>query len=374
MSGRFLFARPLFLFSVTTFIAATIAFGGGIMDFDSDGIEDEFDNCPFDYNPDQTDSDFDGIGDDCDTCPFDADNDIDNDGVCGNEDNCPIDFNSDQTDSDFDDIGDACDTCPGDSNNDEDGDGICGDIDNCPALFNPGQEDVDNDGFGDVCDNCPGTFNPGQVDSDADGAGDDCDNCMIMFNPGQGDADLDGVGDDCDNCINFNPGQEDTDFDGFPDACDNCPTNNNGFQADLDSDGIGDICDDDDDGDGLPDAWEIMHGIHPADNGSGSITNGPNGDGDNDGASNLEEYIADTIPNSSSSVFRVSELTVNSPPIIAWSSSAARVYSIHYISELTNSAWSNLASGVTGVNELIYVTDTNAVDKRFYRLSVGFPP
>lgn len=40
--------------------------GGG----DGDGIPDETDNCPFDYNPDQLDSDGDGIGDVCDPNPF----------------------------------------------------------------------------------------------------------------------------------------------------------------------------------------------------------------------------------------------------------------------------------------------------------------
>jgi uncharacterized repeat protein (TIGR01451 family) len=38
-------------------------------DADEDGEPDSFDNCPFDFNPDQLDTDNDGIGDACDVCP-----------------------------------------------------------------------------------------------------------------------------------------------------------------------------------------------------------------------------------------------------------------------------------------------------------------
>jgi hypothetical protein len=57
-------------------------------DTDSDGIPDDVDNCPVDYNPDQNDLDIDGIGELCD--------------------NCPNDYNPDQNDLDGDGIGDLC--------------------------------------------------------------------------------------------------------------------------------------------------------------------------------------------------------------------------------------------------------------------------
>jgi hypothetical protein len=40
-----------------------------ISDLDGDGIRDQYDNCPFDYNPDQADWDRDGTGNVCDQCP-----------------------------------------------------------------------------------------------------------------------------------------------------------------------------------------------------------------------------------------------------------------------------------------------------------------
>ena len=79
-------------------------------------------------------------------------------------DNCPFLFNPDQTDTDLDFAGDACD--------------------NCPLDANPLQTDTDRDGIGDACDNCRCLANPrasppprchrstgGQVDDDVDGVG-----------------------------------------------------------------------------------------------------------------------------------------------------------------------------------------------------------
>ena len=40
----------------------------GNVDLDADGVYNEFDNCPNDYNPNQEDMDFDGLGDACDDC------------------------------------------------------------------------------------------------------------------------------------------------------------------------------------------------------------------------------------------------------------------------------------------------------------------
>jgi len=70
-------------------------------------------------------------------------------------DNCPYEFNPGQTDGDLDEIGDNCD--------------------NCTTVMNPDQEDSDQDAVGDSCDNCPFVANPEQVDSDSDGSGDACD-------------------------------------------------------------------------------------------------------------------------------------------------------------------------------------------------------
>ncbi len=150
-------------------------------DTDNDGYNNDVDNCPNTYNPDQEDSDLDGKGDSCD--------------------NCIIVPNANQLDSDSDGIGDACDNCdlvPNFSQTDTDGDKIGDPCDNCPGIYNRLQEDVDADDIGDACDNCPNHANTSQEDIDNDLFGDSCDNCIEVFNPGQEDADSDNIGDACD--------------------------------------------------------------------------------------------------------------------------------------------------------------------------------
>jgi hypothetical protein len=128
------------------------------------------DNCPGDYNPDQTDNDGDGDGNECDICPNDANNDIDSDGDCGDVDNCPDVYNPGQENADGDTRGDACDDCDYDPLDDIDGDGDCADVDNCDNDPNPEQENCDSwdgDGDGDACD----------LDIDNDGILNDEDAC-----------------------------------------------------------------------------------------------------------------------------------------------------------------------------------------------------
>jgi PKD repeat protein len=113
-------------------------------DTDGDGIYDNIDNCPFNYNPYQADSDGDNIGDACDTCPDDTINDPDNDYICGLIDTCPWVFDPGQVDSDENGVGDACEP-------DVDNDGIPNEVDNCSLHFNIDQADTDGDGRGDAC-------------------------------------------------------------------------------------------------------------------------------------------------------------------------------------------------------------------------------
>lgn len=78
--------------------------------------------------------------------------DTDADGVIDNEDNCPTDYNPDQSDSNSNGIGDACEAVGAP---DADADGRPDLTDNCVYVWNVNQADFDGDGLGNVCDPKP---------------------------------------------------------------------------------------------------------------------------------------------------------------------------------------------------------------------------
>jgi hypothetical protein len=200
-------------------------------DVDEDGIEDEFDNCPFEPNRDQADRDGDAVGNACDNCDANSnelqsdtdgdglgdecDPDADGDEVPDRDDNCLLVFNPRQMDTDADMEGDICDA-------DIDNDGIENESDECPYIYNPcpggncepGEacfSDMDSDAIWDWEDNCPFVRNEDLQDTDGDMMGDACD----------ADLDGDGVLNERDNCPQAaNPGQRDADRDGRGNACD----------------------------------------------------------------------------------------------------------------------------------------------------------
>lgn len=201
-------------------------------DYDDDGFEDDFDNCPFAANGLQADTDGDGVGDTCDNClgasnlmQMDADGDgvgnacdadADNDGVPNERDVCSLIADPAQLDSDSDLSGNACDT-------DDDNDGKTDGEDNCPLFFNPDQVIPANGA--EVCD----------IDSDGDGRPDSIDNCFGAVNFEQRDMDGDRIGDICD---------QDMDGDLINNLKDNCPLHADASLIDSDRDGMGDACDD----------------------------------------------------------------------------------------------------------------------------------
>ena len=192
------------------------------VDSDSDGVFDEYDNCPNtpnlycemvndQYTCIMKDIDSDGLGDACD-------NDSDNDGVEDNLDAFPLDP-SETTDTDDDGVGDNAD-------NDADNDGFISDFDsndlNAYLSTDPDNDGVDSSGISHYSDN------------------------VCLLPPGCNDTDP---------CITvcYVPPQ------------DNCPIVSNADQADLDGDTQGDACDRDIDGDGVFNTIENAFGTDPFD-------------------------------------------------------------------------------------------------------------
>ncbi|MFQ5718965.1 MAG: thrombospondin type 3 repeat-containing protein, partial [Acidobacteriota bacterium] len=146
-------------------------------DGDEDGVVDAEDNCPEQFNADQSDLDGDGQGDACDPTP-DGEDDREEADDAGTEESGESGTGIDETGAGVETPARPSDgSAPGPSTpvlapvpaapsaSLDDGDGIGPDTDNCPGLFNPGQEDRDADGQGDACDG----------DGDGDGVGDDRD-------------------------------------------------------------------------------------------------------------------------------------------------------------------------------------------------------
>jgi len=129
-------------------------------DFDKDEINDEVDNCPLIYNPEQVDSDASGKWDAC--------SDKDYDWKIWEKDNCPTIYNPKQEDSDKNGVWDLCEV-------DSDLDQIFDSVDNCLNIANPNQEDDDSDTIWNACDNCKIKYNADQSDVDKDNIWDVCD-------------------------------------------------------------------------------------------------------------------------------------------------------------------------------------------------------
>lgn len=142
---------------------------------------------------------------------------------------------------------------------DNDGDGI----------GNAGDNDDDNDNIPDVWETEFGT-NPLVDDAAADPDSDSVSNWDEYVN-------------------GWDPLSTDLDSDGIADSMDNCVKNGNSLQTDSDSDGSGDACDDDDDGDSMPDSWELANGLNP-------LVDDANDDADSDSVSNANEYANDSDP------------------------------------------------------------------------------
>jgi Concanavalin A-like lectin/glucanases superfamily/Lamin Tail Domain/CotH kinase protein/Bacterial TSP3 repeat len=90
----------------------------------------------------------------------------------------------------------------------------------------------------------------------------------------------------------------------------------------------------DSDGDGLPDAWELAHGLSPSDPDDAEL------DSDADGLSNHDEYLAGTDPLDSRSVLELAVRTEDNARVkLSFTALAGRTYSLLHTPTLQPESW-----------------------------------
>jgi hypothetical protein len=127
-------------------------------------------------------------------------------------------------------------------------------------------------------------------------------------------------------------------------------------------------CPMDSDGDGLPDEWELAHGLDPN---SAMGSDGANGNPDGDAFSNLQEYLAGTDPHDAQSYLKLESITRGSGVVaIGFIAAAGRTYSILYRFDLGTGGWQKLTDiEAFSVTTPVQVNDPTAGGPaRFYRL------
>ncbi len=127
----------------------------------------------------------------------------------------------------------------------------------------------------------------------------------------------------------------------------------------------------DTDHDGIPDAWELAHGLNPNDPNDGAL------DADGDGQSNLSEYLAGTDPQNPADRLTVA-ITSPAPgqTHIKFTASANNGYTIQYKAALTDATWIKFTDIAPQASaHAVDVTDaTPSLTQRFYRVVTPIQP
>ena len=123
----------------------------------------------------------------------------------------------------------------------------------------------------------------------------------------------------------------------------------------------------DQDQDGMPDGWEIQHGLNPKSAADALL------DSDGDGVDNLTEFRAGTDPNDPASVFKILSLQhLDEGVRINFLGATGRRYQIEKSQDLGRSPWQSVGATISGRGGVMTFLDSpaGASDRAFYRLKL----
>jgi hypothetical protein len=131
----------------------------------------------------------------------------------------------------------------------------------------------------------------------------------------------------------------------------------------------------DTDSDGLPDYWEIEHDLNPN---SAVGDDGADGDPDNDGQTNRQEFLAGYDPRNGSDYLYIESVSVDASSVtLRFLAAAGRTFSVLYNDNSPSGPWQKLADVPPSANSRqIEINDPGfaAAARRFYRLTAPAQP
>jgi hypothetical protein len=118
------------------------------------------------------------------------------------------------------------------------------------------------------------------------------------------------------------------------------------------------------DGDGMPDGWEILHGLNLRDPRDAAL------DSDRDGISNLDEFRSQTSPRDPNSYFKVTDIHREANAVvIEFNTELGRRYQLERTTLERNPLWSGVGVSISGTGFKVRVTDApSASAYGFYRV------